>query len=261
MKEIKLTERETLAVLGILEGDASDPIQLISSVGLEPTTFFEFGDWRDVDFRNSNIMHTSFVGADLTNAIFSPEQVSVVEHRYGFPRERLRVMNKGEYKGSEVRERRSPNPNARLNIRLIGPFRLLSKDGEDLTPRSAKGRALLALLATAPEYSRGRKWLQEKLWSGRMAEQASSSLRQALLNIRRTLGEHQDVLQTDRNYVSLKVDAVAVDIDDPNPEVVSQTYEEAQLLEDLHINDPAFEDWLIGARREFDVDRSGNGEG
>ncbi|WP_147115467.1 pentapeptide repeat-containing protein [Tateyamaria sp. syn59] len=255
MKHIRLSEFETEAVLGILEGDASDPIALVLSVGLDPKVFFEFGDWRDVDFRKSNIDLASFVGADLTNAIFDQEQVAMVERRFGFSRDRLRVLQPGEAADAVPTTNQSRFTSS-VDIRLIGPFRITSKDGKDLTPRGAKSRAILALLATSPGYQRSRVWLQDKLWSMSASPQASASLRQALLEIRRALGEYAYIINADRLNVSLTADKITVDVDSPNPEVVARTFEEAELLEGIDVKDPEFEDWLREVRMRFEVNRS-----
>src|SRR5438874_766937 len=64
-----------------------------------------------------------------------------------------------------------------LRIALIGAFRVLAPDGEDLTPRGRKARALLAILALTPTRRRSRPALQDKLWSDRGPEQGAASLR------------------------------------------------------------------------------------
>ncbi len=76
-----------------------------------------------------------------------------------------------------------------LRIHVIGAFRVLAHDGEDLTPRGRKARALLAMLALTPTRRRSRPALQDKLWSDRGAEQGAASLRQTLTEIRRSLGD------------------------------------------------------------------------
>src|SRR5215475_7457303 len=76
-----------------------------------------------------------------------------------------------------------------LVIQVIGPFRLLAHDGEDLTPLGRKARALLAILALTPTRRRSRPALQDKLWSDRGPEQGAASLRQTLTEIRKALGE------------------------------------------------------------------------
>src|SRR5262249_20867811 len=76
-----------------------------------------------------------------------------------------------------------------LRISVIGTFRVLAPNDEDLTPRGRKARALLALLALTPTRRRSRPALQDKLWSDRGPEQGAASLRQALTEIRRAFGE------------------------------------------------------------------------
>src|SRR5215204_6707828 len=85
-----------------------------------------------------------------------------------------------------------------LRISVIGAFRVLAHDGEDLTPRGRKARAVLALLALTPTRRRSRSALQDKLWSDRGPEQGAASLRQALTEIRRAFGErYRDCLVGD----------------------------------------------------------------
>src|SRR5436190_23807600 len=91
-----------------------------------------------------------------------------------------------------------------LRISVIGAFRVLARDGEDLTPRGRKARALLAMLALTPTRRRSRPALQDKLWSDRGAEQGAASLRQTLTEIRRTFGDgHRDCLVSDMRGVEL----------------------------------------------------------
>src|SRR5262245_36412569 len=89
-----------------------------------------------------------------------------------------------------------------LRIRLLGGFDLKSPAGLDLAPPGRKVRALLACLALPP----GRAWPREKLmaalWGDRGDEQARASLRQALAELRRTLGEPSPLV-TDGGAVSL----------------------------------------------------------
>src|SRR5258707_13655009 len=100
-----------------------------------------------------------------------------------------------------------------LRISVIGAFRVLAHDGEDLTPRGRKARALLAILALTPGRRRSRPALQDKLWSDRGPEQGAASLRQTLTEIRRALGEgYRDCLVSDLRGVGLAMDQVAVDL-------------------------------------------------
>src|SRR3954465_8450344 len=89
-----------------------------------------------------------------------------------------------------------------LRVCVIGAFRVLAHDRQDLTPRGRKARALLAILALTPTRRRSRAALQDKLWSDRGPEQGADSLRQTLSEIRRALGErYRGCLITDMRGV------------------------------------------------------------
>lgn len=120
-------------------------------------------------------------------------------------------------------------------------MRLSTEDGRDLTPRGARARGVLALLALSPGHSRPRRWLEDKLWSSRGATQASASLRQSLSEIRRALGEaHAGLLEADRDNVTLVPARLRVVLDPPGEAAPG----DHDLLEGLDIRDPEFEDWL-----------------
>src|SRR5437762_10365120 len=120
-----------------------------------------------------------------------------------------------------------------LRIAVIGAFRALANDGEDLTPRGRKARALLAILALTPTRRRSRPALQDKLWSDRGPEQAPASLRQTLTEIRRAFGErYRDCLVADMRGIGLALDRVTVDLDTADLSELSRKIEPPQLLED-----------------------------
>ena len=129
-----------------------------------------------------------------------------------------------------------------IYITVRGPFAVRSADGADLAPRAAKACGVLGLLALAPARSRGRRWLEERLWSNRAPDQASGSLRQALTEIRRALGPHAGALRTDRRMVSIDAEAVS----EP----------QGELLEGIGVRDPGFRSWLSQARSGEDAPRS-----
>ncbi|MGP3696724.1 SARP family transcriptional regulator [Rhodobacter sp. NSM] len=141
-----------------------------------------------------------------------------------------------------------------LRMYLFGPFTLLGPDSEDLTPKSRKSRAILAMLAVAPRGSRSRVWLRDKLWSDRGEDQASASLRQALLDIRKSLGPRAaHLLTADKNTVSLDLASIAVDAlelvagDRRGDEPVTTEH----FLEGIDVRDPEFEDWLTLERQSW----------
>lgn len=127
-----------------------------------------------------------------------------------------------------------------LRVHLTGAFRVESAGGADLTPKSAKGAALLALLACHPQARRSRSWLQARLWSERGREQAAASLRQALSQLRRSLGPGGEVLQVSRAFVALNRDRVEL-VRTPGGE----------LFEGIEVRDPAFAEWLGNERRAW----------
>lgn len=122
----------------------------------------------------------------------------------------------------------------RLRLNLWGTISLRDERGRDRTPRLAKCQAILALLATAKDGVRTRSWLQSKLWSDRSKDQANGSLRQALADIRKTLGASKDILTSNRQRVTLDLERI-----DFAPR---QTGDE--FLAGLDVRDEEFEDWL-----------------
>lgn len=134
---------------------------------------------------------------------------------------------------------------------LFGPFTVQGPDGADLTPKSRKSRAILAMLAVAPRGSRSRVWLRDKLWSDRGEDQASASLRQALLDIRSALGDSAAAaLAADKHTVSLDLAAIRVDALEAaqGGAAVGPT---ENFLEGIDVRDPEFEDWLTLERQAW----------
>lgn len=127
-------------------------------------------------------------------------------------------------------------------IRLVGAFEIRDGQGRDCSPRGAKARALLAMLCQTPDRRRSRRWLEARLWSDRGPEQASGSLRQALVEIRRALGTAADVLVTDRDSVRLV--HVETDIEVEPEQVRMALAAGREFLEGIDIADQAFEEWL-----------------
>ena len=129
-----------------------------------------------------------------------------------------------------------------VTIHLFGAFSVTGPDGGDLTPRSAKGQALLALLVTAPQHKRTRSWLQDKLWSRSDPASGSANLRQVLATLRRALGPWSELLQADRHAVWLDPHLFASDWSEHT------TRDPDSFLEGIDIDDPEFGDWLTTRR-------------
>lgn len=129
-----------------------------------------------------------------------------------------------------------------LNLTLHGLFSIQGHDGIDITPRSAKAQALIALLATSKNFKRSRVWLQDKLWSDRPREQGSASMRQAVSEIRRHFKHYDYALNFDRKNLALNPECF--ELDSPNASG-------NDFLEGMDIRDPEFEEWLCLMRSQF----------
>ncbi len=148
-----------------------------------------------------------------------------------------------------------------LHIRLFGGFEARLGSGEALPLKGRKTQALVAYLALAPREPRTRDELVVLLWSERGEEQARSSLRQSLSELRKALGDTDgSPLIAGRDAVSLDADAVDVDvaefehlIDDGTPTALERAVElyRGELLDGIGVHDPAFEDWLRDERQRL----------
>lgn len=133
-----------------------------------------------------------------------------------------------------------------VHFQLLGRFRVSGASGEDLTPNSKRGRALLAILCLSAEYSRSRNSIQDKLWSTRSDEQGKGSLRTELSAIRKAFGNYNEVLETDRESIWLKGDLVTTDVaeDALAARLARKESHWPELLDGFDIRDDEFDDWL-----------------
>ena len=146
-----------------------------------------------------------------------------------------------------------PGERPELRICVIGAFRVLTHDGQDLTPRGRKARALLAILALTQTRRRSRPALQDKLWSDRGSEQGAASLRQTLTEIRGAFGErYRDCLVSDMRGIGLDTDRVTIDLDTADLSEFAATVEPPVLLEDIEVADEQFAHWLRNQRTGFE---------
>ncbi len=131
------------------------------------------------------------------------------------------------------------NTRSTLWLRLYGPFAALWTAGDEIDLRSAKTKAMLALLATAPDGKRSRSWLQEMLWSYSDPEHGRASLRQTLSALRRTLGDRFEAhLLSTNDTVRLRLGTF---------EVVG-TPSDGVFLEGIDVRSEGFESWLRDMR-------------
>lgn len=152
----------------------------------------------------------------------------------------------------------SPQNDTDLEIFLFGPPTVLDRKGNQLTPKNQKSKAIVAMLALAPRGSRSRVWLRDKLWSDRSEDQAAASLRQALLDIRKSLGtDYKDILITDKYSVTMDLSRVRVDAMQLRQQAdrgllqISEEHRDVSehFLEGFDICDPEFESWLTLERQ------------
>ncbi|HEY2661661.1 MAG TPA: BTAD domain-containing putative transcriptional regulator [Caulobacteraceae bacterium] len=154
-----------------------------------------------------------------------------------------------------------PRPD-RARLRLLGAFRLAGSDGRAIAITNRRARALLAVLAFAPEQSATRERLCGLLWSDRGEAQARASLRQCILELKTVLtGAQLDILEVDREQISLKADALACDAVDLERALAGEDVDAAvgllasagavRLLEDLEL-DGLYRDWLDQTRARLD---------
>ncbi len=150
------------------------------------------------------------------------------------------------------------NTGVDIRVFLLGPISISDQFGVDFTPRNQKSRALIAMLAVAPRGSRSRVWLRDKLWSDRSEEQGSASLRQALLDIRKSLGpDLREILIADKYTATLNLSRVSIDVFEELKKARKRSTEkliDSELipeffLEGIDIRDPEFEDWLAMERQ------------
>ncbi len=136
-------------------------------------------------------------------------------------------------------------------IRLVGVFEVRDDAGRDCTPRGAKARAILAMLCQTPDHRRARRWVEARLWSDRGAEQASGSLRQALMEIRKALGAEAVHLEADRD--SVRLNGVTTDLQQDPSAAAKALQSGREFLEGIDIIDHAFDDWLRDERSRVEA--------
>lgn len=142
------------------------------------------------------------------------------------------------------REQEVSGGKPQYRLYLAGPFVLAAPDGSRIAISSKRGQALLALLATAPNGERTRRWLETTLWCDRADDQAKASLRKELSNLRKVLAAHDlPLLDADNHRLWLHADALWIDLVDGAPQPGEQFLEGLDLA-----GEENFEDWLRDQR-------------
>ncbi len=148
-----------------------------------------------------------------------------------------------------------------LKLQLLGGFKATTESGAEIAIPAKKSRALLAILALSQNGGVSREKLATLLWSDRGEDQARSSLRQTLTTLRKELAAAGPiVLAADDQRVEFTRDAVETDAvllaslalttDAPSLRRAADLYQ-GELLSEISVNDPVFEDWLGSERRRL----------
>jgi DNA-binding SARP family transcriptional activator len=135
---------------------------------------------------------------------------------------------------------------ATLRVQLMGNLCLRDADGVDRTPGGLKARGLIGLLAMSPDRSRPRRWIEQKLWSDRSQDQASNSLRQVLMELRKALGPAADCLQATRQHVALR--PLVTDLEQDPASIRNALDAGYDFMQDVTLRDAAFTGWLKDQR-------------
>jgi DNA-binding SARP family transcriptional activator/predicted ATPase len=150
---------------------------------------------------------------------------------------------------------------AKVNLALLGGFRLQTDPGEPIPLSTKKAGALLAYLALHPGKAQARPKLAALLWGDRTEVQARDSLRQALSLVRRALS-HVDssALMAHEDTISFEPTALTTDailFGDLAAQEETESLEQAialyggELLDGFEVAAPEFEGWVTAERERF----------
>lgn len=150
---------------------------------------------------------------------------------------------------------------AKVNLALLGGFRLQTDSGEPVPLSTKKAGALLAYLALHPGQAQARPKLAALLWGDRSEVQARDSLRQALSLVRKALSQvdsraltaHEDTISFEP--MALTTDAIV--FGDLAAQEETESLEQAialyggELLDGFEVAAPEFESWVTAERERF----------
>ena len=146
-------------------------------------------------------------------------------------------------------------------LHLFGGFRLTTGQGRAVDVSAKKNRALIGILALAPQGEVTRERLTGLLWSDRGEEQARSSLRQALVALRKDFSAlDADPLVLNGDRIAFAPELLTIDVveflsnstsaDPSNLQRAAELYSGA-FLDGLSVADNVFDEWLREARADL----------
>ena len=135
-----------------------------------------------------------------------------------------------------------------LSARFAGEFSLEDRNGDQFAPKSKKSRCILAYCLYHAGDSIQRETLAHLCWPDRQREQGLGSLRQAIRDIKLSLGDHaKKVLEVGRDYVLVHSHAIENDLSDVTDGL--ELSGETRFLGGLDFVSPTFDDWLRQERQ------------
>lgn len=151
---------------------------------------------------------------------------------------------------------------ARLTLSFLGPFQVVLDGRPAAGFESNKVRALLAFLAVEAARPHARETVAALLWPDHHNHAALDSLRSALANLRRVIGDRtadppfllitRDTIQFNRS-ADYRLDVAELEASAGRPvERVEQMFDIGEFLEGFALPDSApFEEWLLSRRERF----------
>src|SRR5260370_40797913 len=150
---------------------------------------------------------------------------------------------------------------AKVNLAVLGGFRLQLDTGEPVPLLTKKAGALLPYLALHAGQAQARPKLAALLWGDRSEVQARDSLRQALSGLRKALSHahpraliaHEDTISFEPT--ALNTDAIVFEdlVAQPGAESLQQAIGlyRCEFLEGFQASAPEFESWATEERQRF----------
>ena len=147
---------------------------------------------------------------------------------------------------------------ARLRISLFGGFRIEGQQHGQVRLTGKRGTAIIAYLARCPGMAAPREKLADLLWSDSDSDHSRNSLRQTLSLLRRDLMQAGvDIIQSRKDTLGLKADAVEVDVEDFEAGLAARSPQDLEaalavysgpFLDGFYLDSNPFDDWAASER-------------
>ena len=141
-----------------------------------------------------------------------------------------------------------------FRLHLLGRFAISSSDQTVLELPTQKSKALVALIALAGNEGIDRLKAASMLWSRGTDAQARANLRQTLASIRKTLGDHGEIILSDGASMRIATATIQTDIAalqaGDSKAIWADLDALGPFLDGIRINEPDFEEWLASTRAQ-----------